>query len=309
MALAIETENLTKKFGSVEAVSDLNLEVKENDIFGFLGPNGAGKTTTIRMIMGFITPHKGNVKIFGEHLGDGKEARMNIGFLPEEYELYGVLTAYENLDFFGRLTGIPKGKRERKMAELFSIVGLEGEEQKKVKNYSHGMKQRLGIAQALIHDPKLIIFDEPSMGLDPRGSKDIRDLLKTLRERNVTIFLSSHLLYEVQDICSKVGIISHGKLLEVDTISNLKKKVEGSVGNQLQIKLVEVTDPLVEELKKIKGVESVKIEGNLLEVQVDSFDLTPEINSKIVSLGGRVKKMSEITPNLEEIFFKITEGK
>ncbi len=305
MPSAIETENLTKKFNSLAAVNKLNLRVGENDIFGFLGPNGAGKTTTIRMMMGFIKPTGGNVKIFGEPLENGKEARMKIGFLPEQYQLYEVMSGYENLDFFARLYGI-KDRGER-IKDLFSLVGLEGEEEKRVRNYSHGMKQRLGIAQAVINDPKLLILDEPTMGLDPRGSRDIRDLLKSLGKRKVTIFLSSHLLYEVQEICNRVGIINKGRLLEVDTITNLKKMV-GGVGSILEVELLKVNDKMVGELKKMGGVTSVKAEGNVLKIGVESFDLAPEINSKIVSMGGRVKRMSEVSPDLEEIFLKITEG-
>jgi ABC-2 type transport system ATP-binding protein len=306
MALAIETENLTKRFGSLTAVDKLNLRVEESDIFGFLGPNGAGKTTTIRMMMGFIRPNGGDVKIFGEPLSNGKEARMNIGYLPEEFELYGAMTAYENLDFFARLYGIKEGRKDR-IGELFSLVGLEGEEKKRVRNYSHGMRRRLGIAQALINDPKLLILDEPTMGLDPKGSRDVRDLLKELKKRDATIFLSSHLLYEVQEICNKVGIINRGRLLEIDTIVNLQKRVGGE-GNILEVELVEVDNKMVRVLKKLKGVRSVKVEGNILRIGVENFDITPDINSKIVSLDGKVKKMREVTPDLEEIFLKITEA-
>jgi ABC-2 type transport system ATP-binding protein len=306
MALAIETENLTKRFGSLTAVDKLNLRVEESDIFGFLGPNGAGKTTTIRMMMGFIRPNGGDVKIFGEPLSNGKEARMNIGYLPEEFELYGAMTAYENLDFFARLYVIKEGRKDR-IGELFSLVGLEGEEKKRVRNYSHGMRRRLGIAQALINDPKLLILDEPTMGLDPKGSRDVRDLLKELKKRDATIFLSSHLLYEVQEICNKVGIINRGRLLEIDTIVNLQKRVGGE-GNILEVELVEVDNKMVRVLKKLKGVRSVKVEGNILRIGVENFDITPDINSKIVSLDGKVKKMREVTPDLEEIFLKITEA-
>ena len=220
----IEVRNLRKAYENVLALDNVSFEVGEGEAFAFLGPNGAGKTTTIKILMGFIYPDLGYAKIFGKDvIRHGKKIRKRIGYLPEEIGFYDQLSAYENLDFFARLVGIPKAERKKRIEELLERVGLLERKDSPVREYSHGMKQRLGIAQSLINDPDLLIYDEPTSGLDPRSSYEIRELIKGFVKEGKTLFLSSHLLYEVQQICRTVAIINKGKIVVKDEIKNLSK--------------------------------------------------------------------------------------
>jgi ABC-2 type transport system ATP-binding protein len=304
---AIEIVGLTKKYGELIAVQNLDLTIEKGETFAFLGPNGAGKTTTINILMGFLFPTSGNAKIFGyDVIENGKEARAKIGFLPEELGFYDSLTAYEHMDFYSRLFGIPEPKRKEKILELLEMVGLSERKDSKLREYSHGMKQRLGIAQSLINDPELLIFDEPTSGLDPRASYEVRKIMEKLAEREVTIFLSSHLLHEVQQMCDTVGIIDRGILISKDKIKNLSKEIRKGI--QIKITCLEMNDNIIDAVKGIKGVESVKVKGNDLIAMVSDEKVAADINSAIIESGGRVRKMEESTPDLEEIFLKLTKG-
>lgn len=206
----IEIVNLSKHFRDLKAVNNLNLNVYKGDVFGFLGPNGAGKSTTIRMLVSLITPSEGSIKVFGNTLRHHrKEILGKIGAIVEKPDFYGYLSAYKNLEILGKISGKEIGKN--RIMEVLELVGLEKRFKSKVKTYSHGMKQRLGLAQALLHDPELIILDEPTTGLDPQGMKEIRDLIIYLsKEKQKTIFLSSHVLYEVELVANRMIIIDKG---------------------------------------------------------------------------------------------------
>ena len=209
----IEIKGLTKKFKDVKAVDELSLNVNKGDIFGFLGPNGAGKSTTIRMLLTLIRPNEGTIRIFGKPLNEERAIILkDVGAIVEKPDFYNYLSAYKNLEILGRISG--REISSNRIMEILEIVGLKERSTSKVKTYSHGMKQRLGIAQALLHDPELIILDEPTTGLDPQGMKEIRDLVIHLRdEKNKTIFLSSHLLSEVEQIANRMIIINKGKTI------------------------------------------------------------------------------------------------
>ncbi len=217
----IELRHLSKTFGDLHAVDDLNLDVFEGDIFGFLGPNGAGKSTTIRMMLSLVKPSEGLISIFGKELNQNRhEILQRIGCIIEDPDFYLYLSGEKNLDLFARLSG--KSPETKKIHELMELVGLKGREQDKVKTYSHGMKQRLGIAQTLIHDPDLIILDEPTTGLDPQGIIDVRNLILHLKnDLRKTIFLSSHLLHEVEQIATRMAIINKGKAVVQGNVSEL----------------------------------------------------------------------------------------
>lgn len=305
----IETIGLTKRFKNISAVEDLSLKVGEGDLFGFLGPNGAGKTTTINMLMGFIKPTDGTAKVLGYDVRtDGKKAREKIGFLPEEFGFYDNFNAIEHLDYYGTLYGMDKRERETKIEELIKSAGLEERQESKLREYSHGMKQRLGIAQALLNDPRLLILDEPTSGLDPRATHDMRELIKGLSRRNVTLFLSSHLLYEVQQICDVVGILDRGHLIRVDKIDNLSREIGKDIGTYILVTCTNVTKEIVVAVEKVDGVLSVEQDGDKLRVKVDDVVISPEINAAIISARGRVKTIAEATPDLEDIFMRLTRG-
>ncbi len=225
----IEAEGLTKKYGTQIAVNSLTLQIREGEVFGFLGPNGAGKTTTLLMFLGLTEPNSGKVRIVGfDPTREPLRVKEKVGYLPENVGFYDDMDARQNLRFIARLNRISDGISAKKIDELLQQVGLFEEGKKKVGTYSKGMRQRLGIAEVLIKEPKLIFLDEPTIGLDPDGTNRMLDLIHSLsRDRNITIFLSSHLLDQVQRICDRVGIMIKGNLVAIGPIQELAKKKLG----------------------------------------------------------------------------------
>ncbi|MFE7822053.1 ABC transporter ATP-binding protein [Priestia megaterium] len=293
----VRTINLTRNYGKQYAVNNVDLKVKKGEIYGFLGPNGAGKSTTIRMLLGLIRPTKGSVEIFGKDLSKQKmDILSNVGSLVEMPSYYGHLTGYENLEATRRLLGVP----EKRIEEVLKIVRLTKAAKKKVKNYSLGMKQRLGIATALLNNPKLLILDEPTNGLDPAGIQEIRELIITMPKMyDMTIIISSHLLSEIEHMATQVGIINKGELIFQDSIEVLKEKSKPS----LHIG-VEQRDKAVDFLKE-QGY-SAEICGNKLIMEDTSPELVGKINYALVSEGFWVYRLEEVKRSLEDIFIELT---
>lgn len=301
---AIETHGLTRDYGKVVAVKDLSLSVKPGTVYGFLGPNGAGKSTTIHMLMGFIKPTSGSASVMGYDIKTQHyEIRKIAGYLPERAAFYDDMSGRGNLEYFGKLIGIEDV--EERALELLKLVGLEGRGEDRVKAYSHGMRQRLGIAIALLGNPKLLILDEPTTGLDPQGSHDIRELIKKLKGENVTIFLSSHILHEVQEVSDVVGIIKDGRLIVEQPISEFLRSMEGGK-SIVQVTASNFDDSHVELLKRIKGVCGVSRNDGRVEVVVDDPALAEDINIALVNAGCRVRGLTEVMPTLEDAFLKVT---
>ncbi len=227
MAAVIETEGLTKRYGRQTAVEGLTFTVEEGQIFGFLGPNGAGKTTTLLMLLGLTEPSSGSARVLGfDPVREPLAVKSAVGYLPEQVGFYTDLTAAENLAFVARLNNLEEAEAQTRMAEALSLVGLADEADKLTGAYSRGMRQRLGIAELLIKDPKLIFLDEPTLGLDPDGINKMLDLIVGLaREKNISVLLSSHLLHQVQRICDRVGIMRRGSLVDTGSLSDLAKKM------------------------------------------------------------------------------------
>src|SRR3972149_10323828 len=249
MDLAIETVDLVKRYGSLTAVNKLNLQVRKGTIHGFLGPNGAGKTTTIKVLVGLLKPDDGTVRVFGEEVcGDRADVRLKMGYMPELPKFPKHLKGWELLDIYGRMYGLTKQQREEQIPKLLELVGLKGRERDLVGKYSKGMQQRIGIAQALLNEPELVILDEPSLGLDPVGMVEVRELIKNVVKEGMTVFLSSHLLFEVQQVCSHVTIINKGVAVASDTIENVEQKIKGPV--TLQIEVTKLAKTIVEKVKK-----------------------------------------------------------
>jgi len=225
----IETVNLTKRYNRQTAVKDLSFKVNEGEVFGFLGPNGAGKTTTLLMLMGLSHPSAGSAKVCGfDPLRSGREVKRIAGYLPENVGFYGDLDAVQNLKYVASLNGIQTDKASEKIDELLDLVGLKQDARKKVGAFSRGMKQRLGFAEVLIKDPKLIFLDEPTIGLDPDGALRLMEFIKSLnRDRQITVLLSSHNLHQVQKISHRVGIMIHGEMVAEGTIESLAKEKFG----------------------------------------------------------------------------------
>ena len=219
----IETRDLSKNYGRIEALKGVTLRVEKGQIFGLLGQNGAGKTTLIKVLLGIVRKTDGEAGLLGHVAGDAS-ARKRVGYLPEDHQFPGYHTAFSLMDFYGALYGVPKDDRRKKIPETLELVGIAGRMNSKIRTYSKGMKQRLGIAQALLHDPDLIILDEPTDGVDPLGRREIRELMGRLKERGHTIFLNSHLLGEVELICDRVAILQQGQLVREGTIAELTQQ-------------------------------------------------------------------------------------
>ncbi len=297
----IEINNLSKEFREVKAVNSLNLNVYEGDVFGFLGPNGAGKSTTIRMMMSLISPNEGEIKIFGKSLKKERNSILRrIGAIVEKPDFYGYLSAYKNLEILGRISGIDASKK--KIMEVLELVGLERRYDSKVKTFSHGMKQRLGLAQALLHDPDLIILDEPTTGLDPQGMKEIRELIIHLsRDKKKTLFLSSHILYEVELVANRMIIINKGKTIVEGRVTELlnmsKLKVTFEVNDSLKAKEILGTTDFINDLESVAK--------NSLIFSLPSEKIAP-LNRYLVEHEIEVSAVVP-TRSLEEYFLNITE--
>jgi ABC-2 type transport system ATP-binding protein len=305
---AIETRGLTKDYGNLVAVKDLGLNVRQGIVYGFLGPNGAGKSTTIQMLMGFIKPTNGAASVMGFDIKTQHyEIRKITGYLPERPAFYDDMTANNNLEYFGRLIDVEN--LDSRVEELIKLVGLEGRGDDRVRTYSHGMRQRLGIAVAMLGNPKILILDEPTTGLDPQGSHDIRELIKKLKGEHVTIFLSSHILHEVQEVSDVVGIIKKGKLIVERPISEFLRSTEGGK-LVIQVSAPKFEESHMEAVKKLKGIGSVTRNNGCINVLVDDPALAEDINIALVGAGCRVRGLQEIMPTLEDAFLKVTaDGK
>lgn len=299
--LVIEIKDLSKNFNQLKAVDNLSINVFRGDVFGFLGPNGAGKSTTIRMLLTLIKPSGGKIKIFGKDLSKDRLAILkNIGAIVEKPDFYGYLSAYKNLEILGKISGLEISKK--RIMEILELVGLAERFKSKVKTFSHGMKQRLGIAQALMHDPDLIILDEPTTGLDPVGMKEIRDLIIHLSmEKKKTIFLSSHILSEVEQVANRMVIINKGKA-----------KVEGEVKELLNANKLSVTFE-VDDVDKVKSlISNTKWNEKLKSINYKNFEFIiesheiPVLNKYLVENDINISAIVPIR-SLEEYFLKLTD--
>ncbi|HEX3027954.1 MAG TPA: ABC transporter ATP-binding protein [Clostridia bacterium] len=298
MNYAIEIRNLTKNYGSFKAVDNLNIHVPEGKIYGFLGRNGAGKTTTIRMIMGLIRPDKGEIMVYGKDVCKNRLwAARNMGAIVEIPGFYENLPARANLDITAEMYGINK----KRIEEVLEIVGLSDVGNKKMRDFSLGMKQRLGIANALVHSPKILILDEPTNGLDPAGIKEMRDFLRKLSEEDgITVMISSHILSEIQLLADYVGIIDKGRLIEETDIETVKTAEQSCV-------LLEVDNPKAAE----EMLKRMKIRYESEEGRIKIFckkEINYLVNKNLVEGGIKVFNLSSNSQSLEERFLSVTGG-
>lgn len=305
MDLAIETVDLTKRYERLTAVDKLNLNVSANSVHGFLGPNGAGKTTTIKILVGLLRADEGVARIFGEQVSvDKSSVRLKVGFMPELPKFPKHLKGWELLDIYGRMYGMSQQQRRDQLPKLFELVGLKGRENDLIGKYSKGMQQRLGIAQALLNEPELVILDEPSLGLDPVGMVEVRDLIKNAANQGMTVFLSSHLLFEVEQVCTNVTIINKGLALVSDTIENVSRKTKAPT--MLQIEVAKLTESMVENLKKLPFVSDIKTEDNKLSITLGTKeDVRQQVSETVTSSGGTIVSMNMIGQSLEDVFVQL----
>ena len=300
----IRTKGSTKCFNGFTAVKDLNLNVRKGEIYGFLGPNGAGKTTTILMLLGILRPTKGEVYLFEKSLyEDYFNIKRRIGVVSEKQYLYEEMTAWEYLDFFSDFYQVKNSKK--RIEELLEWAGLYGVKDKKLKQFSRGMQQKVGIARALLHNPEILILDEPISGLDPMGIKEVRDMIEGQKQLGKTIFISSHLLSEVEKICDRVGIVNKGVLLAEDKMENLKMRLSREM--EIEIELKKITSEIIKALSSLDFVNKVTQEKNLLVVRVKTDkDHRDEIVSTVSSHKGVILGLKMREMSLEEAFVTIT---
>lgn len=299
----IQTQQLTKHYGDIKAVDQLDITVNRGEVVGFLGPNGSGKTTTLLMLMGLSLPTSGTASVGGYSvINESKEVRQIAAMLPEGAGYYDDLTARQNLQYIGQLNDIPEPEIEKRTEELLEAVRLTKWADTKVGKFSRGMKQRLGITEVLIKRPEVAFFDEPTLGLDPKATKELRDILiKLNKEQSLTILISSHLLYEIQQTCQKVLILRKGKLVVADTIKNLSKHLVGEDRTTIEFELTKMPSGLIQKIKDIDGVTSVDKENHKLFVHAES-DKSREISETITKNGSTILLMKPKEHSLEEIF-------
>ena len=296
-AFAIETRALRKNYGDKVAVRNLSLAVPRGEIFGFLGPNGAGKSTSIRMLLGLTRPTSGEANVLGRPAGD-VETRRRIGFLPEDFRFYEWLTAAELLHLHGRLCGVPSSELRKRVPELIDLVGLAPHRDKRLENFSKGMLQRIGLAQALIHQPELIFLDEPTSGLDPMGRRLVRDIIRAQRDRGATVFLNSHLLSEIEITCGQVVFIREG---EVVTSRDLRAAGEEQV--RVAVRARKLPEKIAERLAPL--ADSAAVDQERLTFTARSRESLPEILRRLVEAGAEIYEFTPSRLSLEELFVSV----
>ncbi len=307
MDSVIETAGLTKKYEQKAVVNNLNLMIVGGEAFGFLGPNGAGKTTTIKMLMGLIQPTSGSGKVCGfDIVHQVLDVRRSCGVLPEPAGFYDNLTARQNLRFYASLYGLKGKELEDKINSTLELVGLPNARDMKIGKFSKGMKQRFGLAQAIVHDPRVLIFDEPTAGIDPQGAEDYRNLVKELKSRGKTIFMTSHILPEVEAVCDRIGIIVNGEMKISGNVDELVDQYTKRQGFQLKLRVKELDEPRVREsLKPLTAVSNVvKNDGYYLINSSD--DVSEDVSRIVCRTGGIVTELEVYRPSLNEIFLDIT---
>lgn len=299
----IEAHELTRKFGEFTAVDNLNLEVGQGEVLGFLGPNGAGKTTTIRILSGIISPTSGHAIVAGLRTDTQVEALHEaIGLLTETPGFYDRLSAYRNLEYFA---GFYRGLEIPAQVEKYlKIMGLWERRQDKVGAFSKGMKQRLAMARALLHEPKVIFLDEPTAGLDPEAAEEVRDFIKKLSSEGRTIFLSTHNLAEAELLCHRIAVF-RTRLLAIDTPQNLRQHL---FRREVMVRLESAIEPVMETLKKSSFVKKYHLDGALLFVELEDTEKNiPELVQAIVQAGGKIREVSEEKHSLEEIYLALVK--
>jgi ABC-2 type transport system ATP-binding protein len=305
MSAVVETQNLTKRYHDKLAVNALNLTVQEGEIFGFLGPNGAGKTTTILMLIGLTEPTSGRVAVCGfDPSHESLEVKSRVGYLPENPGFYEDISARENLLYMARLNHIPEDEARRRMSQVLEQVELSGDGRRLVREFSRGMKQRLGIAEVLVKQPRAIILDEPTLGIDPDGAIRILELIKSLnRERNLTVLLSSHQLQQVQEICSRVGIIVRGKMIVQGHMDELGRAILKERQWNFLVELAGVANSIENDLRAINGVDEIEKRHQGLFLRC-TRDVRPELLSLLTRRNLQLLQLRSEDPTLEEIYLK-----
>ncbi len=304
MTVALETRGLNKRYGTVHALQNVDISVGRGEIFGFLGANGAGKTTFTKCVTGFVRPDTGSVEVFGVDARANQVAvNQRIGLVPDQYDFYSNLTGRQHLDFYGRLYGMDARTRKDRIDEVLALVRMEERADTRVKTYSHGMKQRTCIAQAILHNPDLIFFDEPTNGLDPKGAYELREIIKGLARGGTTIFLNSHLLHEVEQVCKRVAILQRGKVLALSGVDELRTRFGG--GGSVSLRVLNPSQALFE-VASANLAAPPTTDGEWLIFSADE-DQTAAVVAKLAAKGARIVEVNRDAASLESVFLQLTE--
>ena len=297
---AIEIENLTKSYGNFKAVDNLTLKVEKGITFGFLGPNGAGKTTTILSMIGLIIPDSGSIRILGEDVfREPVKVKERIGYLPENATIYEELTAWRNLEFFANFYKMSRQEKEKRIEELLKMVGLWDVRYRKVKTFSKGMKQRLLLAQALINDPEVLILDEPTSGLDPEGAYLVKNIVREERKKGKTVFFSSHILSEVEELSNRVGIIVKGKLRALGPLEDIKRQFMELEGYEIKVETKQKLPQI--ELPEIIRIEKVNENKAIIFAKED---IREQLSELLAKKGATIVSLKVEEPSLEDVFLR-----
>jgi ABC-2 type transport system ATP-binding protein len=305
----IQTINLTKRYGDLVALANLNLEIQEGDCFGFIGPNGAGKTTTIKILATLLRPTWGEARVGGLSVGpvNARQVRMLIGYVPDYFGSYDDMVVREYLEFFAAAYNIHGPKRKTVVDDVLDLTDLGYKVDAEVNSLSRGMKQRLSLARVLLHDPKVLLLDEPASGLDPRARIEIRELLKELHRMGKTILISSHILLELADLCNKVGIIEQGQLKFIGTVEEIMQRARADI--VLHVGVTHRQQEAADLIRTLPGIANVESENRHLRVTLASDEIDPAlIAERLVTGGFRLTRLEEEKVNLETAFMRLTKG-
>ncbi len=300
----IEIQNLTKRYGSITAVDNLNLSISKGEIFGLLGPNGAGKTTTILMLMGLSEPTSGTISVAG--LNPTREpikVKRIVGYMPDSIGFYGDMTGRENLYYTAKLNRIPEEQQDELIDSILAKVGLKDAADRKVREYSRGMRQRLGVADVLLKDPEVVFLDEPTLGLDPEGTAELLEIITELgKKEGKTVLISSHLLHQVQAICDRVGIFVKGKLVAAGTISELAQKIGGERAIEIKASPIEAFPSDV--VRSMPSVNSISMQNDMIVIDGAGQELAPQIVRELVAQNMDIYHLKIRGSDLDDIYHR-----
>jgi ABC-2 type transport system ATP-binding protein len=304
--LVIETQNLTKRYGDVVAVDNLNLRIRAGEVFGILGPNGSGKTTTILMLLGLTEPTDGWARVLGfDPMRQPLEVKSRVGYLPDQVGFYDELTARENLAYIAKLNGLSRPVAQRRISDALERMGLAEVADRRVGTFSRGMRQRLGVAEILLKHPQVIILDEPTLGLDPEAAREFLQIIRTFKEEKITVLLSSHLLHQVQAVCDRVGLFSQGRMVLEGTVAELARQV---LGGAYRVHIKAMGPDLTQALQKISGAVRVqKLDSDLYKIEAQE-DIRAEVARVAVHAGAHVLSLGLEEPSLDEVYQRYFQG-
>ena len=305
---AFKVENLWATYGTFKAVRGISFEIPKGEVFGFIGPNGAGKSTTLKILATLKTPAFGDVSVDGlSVVRHTQEVRKRIGYMPDSFGIYEDLTSEDFLQFFAAAYQLPLEQREQTIGDALELVGLTHKRGVPVDGLSRGMKQRLSIARVLLHDPSVLLLDEPASGLDPRARIEMRELLKALQEMGKTILISSHILHELAYLCTRIGIVEAGQMVVEGSLDDIYQRL--GVHQNVQVHVSNLTDGMLGAIKSIRGVADVDVQDERLDVQVKSQELSAEdLLDEIHKLGAKIRLFHPEAMDMEQVFMRLTTG-